>query len=224
MFTEWESRRRIQIGFHTAVIGCETTSSRPNWRWRCYGNCWCCSHLWGPSQVKHLIKNFWCMPKLPLSSVRPYSYVFGAGGSAKAAVENGATSARLAARRKAPPPPGTVNIMGVSANKLLLKGAIVCSPRCFCGLAAVLCARRSERFSGLLLDMTEGSVPNQSRDGKYFISLQSDVKSRWTHSSVIHIKEYSTLISCWFFLFKWFKLDLVLVGFHFYFIPYLYII
>lgn len=102
-------QKKVQIGFHSAAIGCETTSSRPDWRWRCYGNCWCCSHLWGASQVKHLIKNFWCMPKLPLSSVRPYSYVFGAGDGAKAAVENGATSARLAACLRQIPPPHRCN-------------------------------------------------------------------------------------------------------------------
>lgn len=77
---DWETRQ-VQIRFHTFVIGCESTLTLQNWRWCCYGNCWCCSHLWGALQVKYLIKNFWCMPKLPLWS--PYSYVFGAGDSIK---------------------------------------------------------------------------------------------------------------------------------------------
>lgn len=44
----------------------KTLLTLQNWRWCCYGNCCCCSHLWGAWQVKYLIKNFWCMPKLPL--------------------------------------------------------------------------------------------------------------------------------------------------------------
>lgn len=75
---------QVQIGFHTFVIGCESTLTLQNWRWCCYGNCWCCSHLWGALQVKCLIKNFWCMPKLPLWST--YSYVFGAGDNMKGVV------------------------------------------------------------------------------------------------------------------------------------------
>ena len=45
------------------MIGCETTLTLQNWRWCCYGNYSCCTHLWAASQVKYLIKNFWCMPK-----------------------------------------------------------------------------------------------------------------------------------------------------------------
>lgn len=43
----------------------KTLLTLQNWRWCYYGNCCCCSHLWGAWQVRYL-KNFWCMPKLPL--------------------------------------------------------------------------------------------------------------------------------------------------------------
>lgn len=66
--------REDLVGLQTLMIESGTPLTLLNWRWCCYGNWWCCSHSWGALQVKCLIKNFWCMPKLLLWCFK-YSFI-----------------------------------------------------------------------------------------------------------------------------------------------------